>query len=201
MTGSDSESSSLKYKSFRAFAQKCTHLRRARRAVILYPEEKREMMHCRRKSSFRRPEQLCGALTYCTAYTVRMPRKNSRLPGTQEGPSHSLRQADPKNGRHLFNATEPVRVRLQQLQISCPEPTFRALFPFRLADTLQFLSSLRRLRLRLRLWAAPSSRISRTSSRSKPHSASPHLHHDRPSQPSICSCPAQGQPSLPGCFC
>ena len=124
-----------------SFAQKCTHLRCARRAAILYPKEKREMMHCWRKSCFGRPEKVCGTLTYCqcTAYTVRTPRKNSRLPGTHEGPSHSLRQADSKNCRNLFNATEPVRVRLQQLQISCPgEPTFRALFPFRLGDALQF---------------------------------------------------------------
>ena len=140
------------------------------------------MMHCRRKSSFRRPEKLCGALTYCMAYTVRTPRRTSRLPGTQEGPSHSLRQADSKNCRHLFNATEPVRVRLQQLQISHPEPTSRALFPFRVGDALQFP-------LFPPLTSAPSSSLGRSIFSHFPYFLTlqtppqPLLHHDRPSQP------------------
>ena len=139
-------------------------------------------MHCRRKSSFGRPEKLCGALTYCMAYTVRTPWKNSRLPGMQEGPSHSMRQADSKNCRNLFNATEPVRVRLQQLQISCPgEPTFRALFPFRLADALQFP-------LFPPLTSAPSSSLGRSIFFYLPYfftlqtPPQPLLNHDRPSQ-------------------
>ena len=105
-----------------------------------------------------------------TSPSIHIGSRRGRTAGTQERPSRSLRQAGPKNGHNLFNAsyaTEPVRVRLQQLQTSRPDPTSRALFLFRLANALS-LSSLRQLRLRLRLWAAPSSLISRTSSRSKP---------------------------------
>jgi hypothetical protein len=122
-----------------------------------------------------------------TAWSTRC----GRTPGTGV-PLQQHEAGDPKqySSRYLF-----MRARLQTPLPESTSPV--SVSNSRRATSLPTHSP-------IRLWAAPSSFISRSPSqpvhlpRSKLHSASPRLHHDRPSQPSICTCPAQGQPSSPG---